>query len=507
MLAKTIMIQGTGSSVGKSVLTAALCRIFTEDGYRVRPFKAQNMSNNAFVTRDGGEISRAQAEQAKACGIEPAVAMNPILLKPTTDLGAQVVLLGQAQAMMTFQEYQAQRPRWIEAIQESLRAMRAQADIVVIEGAGSPAEVNLQDRDLVNMWVAREADAPVILVGDIDRGGVFAQLVGTLELLAPADRARVCGFIINKFRGDPELLEPGLRWLEGRCGVPVLGVVPFWRDLWLAEEDTPTFRSQPKIRMTQALRIEVVRLPRISNFTDFDALTPEEDVALTYVERPSVDEFPDVLILPGSKSTIADLAFLREQGFVEYLARLRQAGREIIGICGGFQMLSERVCDPEHLEASVGEAPGLGLLPGVARFRWPKTTRQARAVHLAAGLPVEGYEIHLGQMEPVGSARPVFQYLGDDGQPIDRYDGLQSADGLVWGTHLHGIFDAPEFRAWWLNRLRRRRGWAPLTSKGSANGHDPYQQLAAWVRPYLKMDCIYACVEERRRAPSESVSP
>ena len=489
MSAKALMIQGTGSHVGKSLLAAALCRIFTQDGHRVRPFKAQNMSNNADVTPDGGEIGRAQAEQARACRAEPSVLMNPILLKPTTDCGAQVIVLGRAVGTMSAREYQAFKPTLLGTLRDALRTLRDQADLLILEGAGSPAEINLKSHDLVNMWAAKEAGATVLLVGDIDRGGVFAQLVGTMELLDEDEQALVGGFLINKFRGDPSLLASGLEWLQARYGRPVLGTVPWFSHLAFAEEDTVPSHRFEAAGADGRLRIEVVHLPRISNFTDVDPLAQEPDVYVSFITRPPLNgATPDCLILPGTKSTIADLAALRFQGFESYLHRCVQAGTEVVGLCGGFQMLCREIRDPEGVEASVPSAPGFGLLPAKAVFQSSKTVAQVQGVHLESRLPVSGYEIHMGQMQPLAAARPVFRLTERGGQPVDGGDGLSSADGRIWGTHVHGVFEAAEFRGWWLNRLRRRKGLSERHAEPSPQARDVYDELAALVRPHLDMD-------------------
>ncbi len=489
------MVQGTGSHVGKSVLTAALCRIFAQDGYRVAPFKAQNMSNNSDVTPDGGEISRAQSEQAKACGITPSVLMNPILLKPTTDVGAQVVVLGKSVGTMTAREYQAYKPQLLEVVTRSLQQLSEQAEVLVIEGAGSPAEINLKADDLVNMWVARQLNAPVLLVGDIDRGGVFAQLVGTMELLDESERRLVRGFVINKFRGDPTLLSSGLQWLEARYQRPVFGVLPYLPDLDMAEEDSlPSRPSAPP--SNGALRIAVIRLPRMSNFTDFDALRREPDVHLQFLDAlPSDAELPDAIILPGTKSAIADLSFIRQQQLDRYLQRCCEAGREVIGICGGFQMLGRRILDPDFVEATTTEAEGLGWLPFDTRFHQEKAVCHVHGRHVDSGLLVVGYEIHMGRLQHPSVTRPVVQVTRRSGQPTDDQDGMRSEDGRVWGTYLHGIFDAPEFRRWWLNRLRERRGLQPLRLSHEALPETVYDRLAEVVRTHLNMKAIYKLLE------------
>ena len=491
MPAKAIMVQGTGSHVGKSLIATALCRIFAQEGFRVLPFKAQNMSNNAYVTKDGGEISRAQAEQANACRAEPSVLMNPILLKPTTDVGAQVIVLGKPVGNMTALAYEAFKPRLVDTLTDALQDLMGQADILVIEGAGSPAEINLKDHDLANMWVAKRAQAKVLLVGDIDRGGVFAQLVGTMELLSAEERGFVRGFLINKFRGDMHLLEPGIRWLEERCGLPVVGTIPYLHDVELDEEDSvPQQRLGPQRALDGKLRIEIVHLPRISNFTDFNPLERESDVQIRFIERPSPEPLPDCVILPGSKSTIADLAFVRERGFEGYLHRCVEAGREVVGICGGFQMLGRQILDPDHVEAEVSAAAGLGLLPAVPVFHKDKIVHQVRGIHLESGLPVCGYEIHMGRMRAEPGSRAVFQFNERGGIATDHEDGLASHDARIWGAHLHGVFEQGEFRRWWLNRWRQRRGLPGLPA-GSASGADGvYDRLAEAVRRHLNLKTL-----------------
>src|SRR3989338_8921795 len=365
MPAKTIMIQGTGSHVGKSVITAGLCRILKQDGFRVAPFKAKNMSNNSYVTREGGEIGRAQAVQAQAAGIEPSIHMNPILLKPSSDLGAQVVVHGKLVKTMQAQEYQFHTLNFLNQVRESLEHLMNAYEVVVIEGAGSPAEINLQDYDIVNMRTAEMADAPVILVGDIDRGGVFAAFIGTLELLPPHWRERIQAFLINKFRGDISLLQDGIEYLFGRTQIPTLGVIPYDSELRLMEEDglsDERIKTNGDRKSSGQILIDVIWLPRISNFTDFHYLDQEPDVQLTYL-REIPKRFPDVLIIPGTKSTVADLDYLCATGFDLWIKKCAERGTLVIGICGGFQMLGQRILDSEGAESSRAEAQGLGLIP------------------------------------------------------------------------------------------------------------------------------------------------
>ncbi|HEV3027966.1 MAG TPA: cobyric acid synthase, partial [Planctomycetota bacterium] len=419
------MIQGTASGVGKSTLVAALCRIFRQDGLRVAPFKAQNMANNAHVCRDGGEIGRSSAVQAHACGLEPTVDMNPVLLKPSTDSAAQVVVMGRPVKNMTAREYQEFKPTLLSMIRGCIFRLQRDHDLVVIEGAGSPAEVNLRESDIVNMRTAEIADAPVLLVGDIDVGGVFAQIVGTMHLLLETERARVRGLIINKFRGDLEILRPGLKFLEGETGLPVLGVVPHFRHIHIPEEDAVPAEKIGGQAPADRIRIDVVLQPRMSNFTDFDALEAEPDVHLRYIERPE-DHVPDALVLPGTKSTIADLRRLKEAGFAGHVSRCLEGGATIVGICGGFQMLGMQIRDPLHVESAASCEDGLGLLPAVTVFEENKITAQVAGVHLGSGTEVQGYEIHMGRTEGTTTA-PLFRITRRAGQSVTEFDGADAA--------------------------------------------------------------------------------
>jgi adenosylcobyric acid synthase len=509
MAGRAIMIQGTGSYVGKSVVTAALCRYFLEEGYRVAPFKSQNMSNNSFVTTEGGEIGRAQAFQAQACGIEPRVSMNPILLKPGTDVGAQVVVLGKAVKVMSAREYHAYQPQLLGIIRESLEALLREYDVVVIEGAGSPAEVNLRPFDIVNMATARMAAAPVVLVGDINLGGVFAWLVGTLELLPEDERALVKAFIINKFRGDISLLYNGLEFLEQKTGKKVLGVLPWVKDLAVAEEDgiPDTKWKGPDAGDPDKVQIQVILLPHISNSTDFESLEGEPDVALRYVaEAPPPDTAPpDLLIIPGSKSTMADLAYLRGAGLAEYTHRCRQSGVPVVGICGGYQMLGRELLDPLGVESSAARMEGLGLLDVTTTFEPEKTTQQVRGISLEDEEEVEGYEIHMGQSICAPTTGPRFKITSEGGAGVERYEGAVSADGCVWGTYVHGVFDAPAFRRRILNRLRARRGWAPLAPNGILQPATAFDTLATLIRDHLNLRLLDQILHEPLGvAPSHS---
>jgi len=493
MTAKVLMVQGTASSVGKSLLVAALCRIFSQDGLRVAPFKAQNMSLNSFVTPEGLEIGRAQAVQAEAAGIPPHVDMNPVLLKPEGEGRCQVVVLGRPWKSVEGIGSQGRGSFLWERVTSSLGRLRDRFDLVVIEGAGSPAEINLRKSDIVNMAVALHARSPVLLAGDIDRGGVFASLVGTLALVSDEERGLVKGFLINKFRGDLRLLEEGLRMLEDRTGVPVLGVIPYLADLAVAEEDSVALEGPAGAAAARGwdTDIAVIRFPRISNFDDYDALSLEPGVRLRYADSSRTLGRPAAVILPGTKHTAADLAWMRERGLDAAVLDLARAGTAVVGLCGGYQMLGRSIRDPLGVESPPGtDLPGLGLLPVRTEFGEAKTTRQASAACLsgpgfwaaAAGTAVVGYEIHMGRTEPDGGdARPAFRLADRDG-----VDGAVDASGRVWGTYLHGVFDGEAFRRSWLRSL----GWAGAGGSLdlAARRRADYDRLAASVRRSVDMD-------------------
>ncbi len=468
---RALAILGTGSDVGKSLITAGFCRLMLRAGFKVAPFKAQNMSLNSFVTLDGGEMGRAQVLQAQACGLAPSVNMNPVLLKPEADSQSQVIVQGKVWETQEAHEYFTNNALLWDVVKSSYDELAKAYEVIVIEGAGSAAEMNLRDRDIVNWPVVEMADAAVILVADIDRGGVFAQVIGTMDLLAPEERQRVIGVVINKFRGDLTLFEDGVKIIEERTGVPVLGVLPYLRDLELDQEDSVDIE---RFRMTpfasEKVNVAVVLLPHMSNFTDFNQLSAESDVALRYVASPQDLHGADVIILPGSKTTIEDLTYLRNLGFEETLITHVQRGGEILGICGGFQMLGNTITDPQHVETG-GSSKGLGLLELETELLPSKRTVQVRAQALSefANLEclVEGYEIHMGRTTRAKTVPPCFQILPDEAQVSSghheqRDDGAMRADGLVWGTYIHGVFDQPAFRRAWLNRVRVRKKLQPL---------------------------------------------
>ncbi len=499
---RVVMVQGTASHVGKSVLATALCRIFRQDGYRVAPFKAQNMSNNSFVTPGGGELGRAQAVQAEACGVEPQVEMNPILLKPEADHRSQVVLLGRPAAKASADYFATAKPMLWQTVAQSLDTLRAQYDVVVIEGAGSPAEINLKQNEIVNMRVALHSGAPVLLAGDIDRGGVFASLIGTMEILDPHERDAVGAFIINKFRGDLSLLEPGLVWLEERTGKPVLGVVPYYRDIEIAEEDSVSLehRQQLKSQTGYALDIAVMGFPHISNFDDFDPLKREPGVRLRFVENRDSLGQPDLIILPGTKTTMADLWWLRERGFAADIRRQAEAGTPVIGICGGYQMMGRRILDPHGVESPEPEADGLNLLPVDTVFAPVKETHRVRGtvaadsglLAQAANAAVEGYEIHMGSSTPTSAAARPFR-ISRPGQPAAD-DGVISANGRAMGTYVHGLFNSYALRRALLEQLAAWKGAQlppPSDTGGQLSRDGEYDKLAQTVRNSLDMDLLY----------------
>ena len=494
--ARTLMVQGTASSVGKSILVTALCRIFKQDGYKVAPFKAQNMALNSFVTKEGGEIGRAQAAQAEAAGIEPSVYMNPVLLKPEADAHSQVIVLGKVAKNLPAREYYGYTPTLLSVIEDSLNRLRSEYDIVVIEGAGSPAEINLKEREIVNMRVAKMAEAPVLLVGDIDRGGVFASIVGTLELLDEDERNLVKGIVINKFRGDVSLLKPGLDFLEKKIGKPVLGVVPFFKDLKVAQEDSVWLEEKHEGTADARLDVAVIGLPHMSNYDDFDPLA-EMGCAVRYVNEAVRIGRPDLIIVPGTKTTVADLNFMRERGIAAAVLRLAAAGTPVIGVCGGYQMLGKRINDPLHVESHEQAVEGLGLLDIETTFSATKTTTQVTARVLtnagllaaSEGIEVIGYEIHMGQTKSAHD-RAAFRIVETPEGKCDYLDGSTSDDGNIFGSYVHGLFHNASFTRALLGRLCERKG-LPATSQEAPDKDKQYDELAIMVRQSLDMDALY----------------
>ena len=445
------MLQGTGSNVGKSLLVAGLARAYALRGLAVRPFKPQNMSNNAAVTVDGGEIGRAQALQARACNVAPCVDMNPVLLKPQSETGAQVVVRGRVAGTATARDYHALKPRLMAEVLESFASLGRDADLILVEGAGSPAEVNLRDGDIANMGFALAAQVPVALVADIDRGGAIAAIVGTWELLDDAERGLLKGYLINKFRGDPTLFDGALDVIAGRTGLASLGIVPHLPEASrLPAEDAAALDGFAAAAPGRAIRIAVPRLARIANFDDLDPLAAEPDVAIDLVEPGrALPGDADLVLLPGTKATLADLAYLRDQGWdIDLMAHVRRGGW-VLGVCGGYQMLGERVADPSGVEGAPGEAPGLGLLAVRTELAPPKRLARVSGADSLGGEPVHGYEMHMGATDGPDCARPMLDLGG-------RADGAVSADGRVMGCYLHGLFAADGFRHAFLDRLKAR---------------------------------------------------
>jgi adenosylcobyric acid synthase len=498
--ARALFVGGTGSDVGKSVITAGLCRLFKRRGYKVAPFKAQNMALNSAVTPAGGEIGRAQALQATACGIDAHTDMNPILLKPNSATGSQVIVAGKVLGNMSVSEYHRFKPQAFAAVEAAFARLQAQYELVVLEGAGSIAEINLKEHDIVNLRAAQMAAAPVLLVADIDRGGVFAAIIGTIELLSAEERTCVAGIIINRFRGDASLLAPGIAAIEARTGISVLGVIP-WIKLDLPEEDSVALgRKAVRAQTSDALRIGVIRLPHISNYTDFDPLERATGVELLYLSEAKQMTGLDLLILPGSKSTIPDLAWLRQSGMARAIHDYHHAGGEIIGICGGYQMLGKTVADPEGVESDLDLCEGLGFLDVETILTAEKQTHQvagsslegAELLGLSRDTVVNGYEIHMGETALGPLALPLFRLTMRSGCTVVVNDGAVSADGRVWGTYLHGFFDNAVIRQSLLDRLRQRRGLLVIADDAGSHLESELDRLADHLQTHLDVDHILA---------------
>lgn len=498
-MGKGIMLQGTASSVGKSILAVALCRILANKGYEVAPFKSQNMSLNSFITPEGDEIGRAQAMQAEACHKAASVEMNPILLKPTSDRRSQVIFKGKVHKTMDAVDYFAYKPALRDEIQSVYKGLEAKNDVVVIEGAGSPAEINLKDNDIVNMGMAEMADAPVLLIGDIDKGGVFASLAGTLMLLTEEERKRVKGLIINKFRGSVEILEPGLKQIEEIVGVPVVGVVPYFR-LDLEEEDSAVdFKTFHKAG--GELDVAIIKVPYMSNFTDFNALTMYEDISVRFVDLKEDLGHPDVVVLPGTKTTIHDMKALHESGMAKQIHSAKEQGSFIFGICGGYQMLGEEIFDAENVETTEERTSGLGLIPMKTVFKAEKRTTQAKGLEKIYGTKVEGYEIHMGLSEwsQDETLTSFMEIKEENGDPVNMPEGAFSKDRKIAGTYLHGIFDNSQFTRAYFNDVRKAKGLSPI-DEAPVNfveyKNQQYDELARIVEESLDMESIYRIIEE-----------
>ena len=496
MPARTIMIQGTASHVGKSVLTAALCRSFLRRGLRVAPFKAQNMSNNSFVTPDGKEIGRAQAVQAAACRLPPRADFNPILIKPESQTTAQLVVGGEVAGSLCAKDFGLVRREYWSAAQEAFQRLSQAFDVVVLEGAGSPAEVNLRHCDVVNMQMAHHARAPVLLVGDIERGGVFASLVGTWALLDESDRRHLKAFAINKFRGETTLLHDGLERVSRETGLPCAGVLPHWGDLDVPEEDALGWDGWQRRAPERADRvvIGIADVPGISNFTDFEPLTGEPDVEMVRLSE-ATDRPLDAVIFPGSKQTIHALRFVRERGLDRVALRVLAAGGTVGGICGGYQLLGKVIRDPRCLESSHRDVDGLGLLPVETTFAVPKIVEQTSGRHAESGCSVVGYQVRMGRTVVPSDAQPFLELTVNDGSG-HWPEGMCLHGGRLFGTYLHGIFDQAPFRRWWVNRLRASKGWTGLPETQRLSLDTRLDRLADLVERHLDLSLIDRLVEQ-----------
>ena len=503
-MAKAIMIQGTMSNAGKSLLAAGLCRIFKQDGYKTAPFKSQNMALNSFITREGLEMGRAQVMQAEAAGIEPSVLMNPILLKPTNDTGSQVIVNGEVLGTMNARDYFSYKKQLVPEVKKAYETLAAEYDIIVLEGAGSPAEINLKQEDLVNMGMAKLARAPVLLAGDIDRGGVFAQLVGTVMLLEEEEQKYVKGLVINKFRGDKTILDPGIAMLEEKCGIPVVGTVPYMQ-LDLEDEDSLTERLNRE-KEVGLIDIAVIRLPRISNFTDFNVLESFSGVSLRYVEKVSQLKKPDMIVLPGTKNTMKDLSWLRQSGMEAAILKAKENGAVIFGICGGYQMLGETLSDPRGIEEG-GSMRGMGLLPEDTMFAGEKTRTRVRGkfgklegvLARLSHLPLEGYEIHMGVSRSKQNTMQAVTMIKDqcEEDSLLKCDGAQADN--VYGSYVHGIFDKEGVARGVIEALAKAKGVALEHLSSFDYGkykESQYDLLADTLRQYLDMEQIYKILEE-----------
>lgn len=500
-MSRPLMILGTGSDVGKSIATAAFCRIFKRKGYNVAPFKAQNMSNNSYVTVEGGEIGRAQVVQAEAAGLLPVVHMNPILIKPSNDTGAQIVLQGKVFGRMDAMDYHNIKPKLKKAVMASYDILASQYDVIVMEGAGSCCEMNLKETDLVNLPLAKAVNASCILVADIDRGGVFAQLIGTYNLMTSKEKDLTMGFLINKFRGDPQLFSSGIEYIEEETGKPVLGLVPFYHGILIDSEDGVTVQEDNrKIRPVgpDTVNIAVIRLPAISNFTDLEILDREPDVIVNYLFRPGelTDDY-DCIILPGTKNVMEDARWLSQRGWKRAIGDFIEKGKNVIGICGGYQIMGQVIKDPSGVESDKGVVKGLGFLPVETRLEEEKVVRKVIGTRPPDKTRVRGYEIHMGKSRIVHrSAEPLFE-IHEPGKKNRWTDGCQIRKGKVWGTYLHGILDSPGFRAGFLNSIRNGKG---LKSRKPRQGprarFHQYDLLADHFEAHSDMEKILSLLSE-----------
>jgi adenosylcobyric acid synthase len=496
-----VMMQGCASSVGKSLLSAALCRIIKQDGYTVAPFKSQNMALNSYITVKGDEMGRAQVVQAEAAGIEPDVLMNPILLKPTSDKKSQIIVNGKVYANMDFREYHKLKPKLKATVKDAYNALADEYEYVIIEGAGSPAEINLTEGDIVNMGMADIADSPVILIGDIDKGGVFAFIAGTLQLLEEKHRKRVKGVIINKFRGDVEILKPGLGKLEEIIGIPVLGVVPYL-NVDIEDEDSVSERFDRVVGKGD-VDVVVIKLPHLSNYTDYNVFSLEKSITMRYVENLNDIGNPDLIILPGTKNTIEDLLYLKSVGLDEFIVRHARQGKAVIGVCGGYQMLANSLHDPHHTESRIENISGIGLIDMDVTFEKEKVTTRVDGQILCAdigmladleGTQVQGYEIHMGKSTFGRDAVPCINIVDSNGEEVEILDGVGNEEGNVFGTYIHGIFDNSGLLRGIINNIRKAKGLDTDSSETitfEEYKQSEYDRLADIVRNAIDMDAVY----------------
>jgi adenosylcobyric acid synthase len=498
---KAIMFLGTGSDVGKSIAAAAFCRILRRRGFRVAPFKAQNMSNNSFVTVEGGEIGRAQVVQAEAAGVLPSIHMNPILLKPSADHGSQVILQGKVFGQMQAMDYHEFKPTLKRVVLESYRRLESEYDVIVMEGAGSCCEMNLKANDLVNLSMAAAAAAPCLLVADIDRGGVFAQIIGTHHLMTKSERRLCAGFLINKFRGDARLFESGITYIEKRTGKPVLGLIPFYHDIQIDPEDSVAVQEDKRtLKKPEAdhLNIAVLKLPTISNFTDMAILEQESEVVLNYLHRPQelTPEY-DLMILPGTKNVMEDARWLGRSGWKKAIRQFVAKDGSLIGICGGYQLLGRKIRDPHGVESDRKEVRGLELLPVETVLEQEKVVRKVSGTCLINGKRISGYEIHMGQSRILVESGKPYLRIRAEGERVRREDGCYVDGRYIVGTYVHGIFDSPGFRGDVLNHLRRRKGLQERAPRqGRLARFHQYDRLADHFEAHCDIDRIIACLSD-----------
>jgi adenosylcobyric acid synthase len=493
------MFLGTGSDVGKSIAVTAFCRLFKRRGYKVTPFKAQNMSNNSYVTMEGGEIGRAQVAQAEAAGVLPSVHMNPILLKPSTGMGSQIVLHGKVFREMDTVDYHAIKPRLKKAVTASYQRLVSNYDIIVMEGAGSCCEMNLKENDLVNLQLAKQVKAPCVLVGDIDKGGIFAQIIGTYNLMTRKEKDLTIGFLINKFRGNPQLFSEGIEYIENKTGKPVLGLVPFFHDIPIDSEDSVSIQEDKRPLEPigpKTVNIAVLRLPAISNFTDFEILEQEKDVIVNYVFRPKeLSDDYDCIIIPGTKNAMEDAFWLSRMGWRKAIERFSREGKRVLGICGGYQLMGKKIKDPYGVESDQKEISGLDLLPVTTHLEKEKVVREVVGICLINGKRVKGYEIHMGKSRILKDVGEPFLRIGMQGEKMGWQDGWSLNGGLISGTYLHGLFDSAGFRGDYLNRIRRAKGLKTKRPKqGRVTKDHQYDRLADHFEAHCDVEKILSSV-------------